>query len=35
MRHTLDVVTARIVEPNVIAAAQALWLAIGLAEAPN
>jgi hypothetical protein len=35
MRHTLDVVTARIEVPNVIAAAQALWLAIGLAEAPN
>lgn len=32
MRKTLDVVTARIEVPNIIAAAKALWAAIGLAE---
>ena len=30
MRHTLDIITARIEVPNVIASAQALWSAIGL-----
>jgi hypothetical protein len=35
MRHTLDVVTARIEVPNVMAAANALWSAIGLTRAPN
>jgi hypothetical protein len=35
MRNTLDVVTAQIEVPNIIASAQALWSAIGLAEAPN
>jgi hypothetical protein len=32
MRNTLEEVTAWIEAPNVIAAAQALWSAIGLAE---